>query len=54
MVQLLLNEGAKVKAKTSSDRTPLDDAKQEGNKEIMKLLVQAGRRRGQITTFCCF
>jgi ankyrin repeat protein len=53
VVQLLLDGGARVNAKTSSGRIPLDDAKEEG-KEVVKLLLQAGGRRGQVASFCCF
>jgi ankyrin repeat protein len=54
VVRLLLDEGVNVNAKTSSGRTPLDDAKEKGKKEVVKLLIQAGGRRGRKGTFCWF
>jgi uncharacterized protein len=53
VVRLLLNEGANANANTSSGRTPLD-AKEKGKKEAVKLLIQAGGRRGRKVTFCCY
>ena len=42
IVELLITEGANVNARDSADRTPLFYAKDEGNAEIVELLLRSG------------
>jgi ankyrin repeat protein len=42
MVELLLDKKADVNKKDSDGETPLDEAQEQGNKEIIELLRQHG------------